>query len=263
MSLHGLDIAYTGLAAYSQQIQVIGNNIANLNTNAFKRNDLRFQDVLYEINQMPGKTQNPNTNNGVGVQFGKGVQISSNPTIFEQGPLIQGVDFDVAISGEGFFRVIDAEGEVFYTRLGAFQPKGIGASGIVHIQTSEGAMRLDPQIRLPGNNDITVVTPTGQVQQGSFSAQLRLTRFQNPDGLEQVGDLLFRETSAVGAITTGVPGVRGFGTIVNGALEGSNVDLLDELVGLVEASQAFSLNSQTFITGNEEVLEAINLSRQA
>lgn len=263
MSLHGLDIAYTGLAAYSRQIQVIGNNIANLNTNAFKRNDIRFQDVLYQIIELPGKSPNQGVNNGVGVELGKGVQVASNPTIFEQGPFVPGVDFDVAISGEGFFRVVDAQGAVFYTRLGAFQPKGVGASGIVNIQTSQGALRLDPPVELPGNNDITTVSPDGVIQQGAFSSQILLTRFQNPDGLVQVGNQLFRATSAVGAQITGLPGTNGLGAIVNGALEGSNVDLLTELVSLVEASQSFNLNSQAFITGNEEILEAINLSQQA
>lgn len=262
MAIPGMTVGATGLYAYSQQISVVGNNIANINTNGFKKSDVRFQDVLYQTLQPPGKSLISQTNNGVGVQLGNGVQISSIRTIFEQGPLVPALDFDVAINGEGFFRVVDANGDVFYTRLGAFQPKGIGASGVVNIQTPNGPVRLDPPITLPGNNAPTTVSPFGVVQQGAFSAQIELTRFQNVDGLEQVGELLFRETAAVGASFTGTPGSAGFGTLADNTLEGSNVELTSELIALILASQAFNLSSQAFVTGNEELLQAIALVQQ-
>ncbi|MBY0585630.1 flagellar hook-basal body complex protein [bacterium] len=261
MAIAGVDTSATGLIAYSGQIAVISNNVANINTAAFKRSEPRFQDILYQQVITPGAPSNLSST-GVGVSYGRGVAVATIPTIFQQGPLEQGTDLDVAINGLGFFRVRDSEGNIFFTRLGAFQPKGVGGTGPINIQVSNQTLTLDPPVVLPGNNAITTVDSLGVVRQGSFTAQINLTQVQNPDGLEQVGDLLFRETVASGATLTTTPGQPGFGTLVENRLEGSNVDLSNELIGLLQASQNFSLNSQAFVTGNEEVRQVIALVQQ-
>ena len=262
MSIGGMNIAATGLGAYSQQLAVVGNNIANVNTSAFKRNDLRFQDMLYQTTTVAGK-QNGLTGTGLGVQFGFGVGPASNPTIFQQGPLNPGQDLDLAINGEGFFQVADADGNTFLTRLGAFQPKGVGSSGLMNLQVAGDTFTLDPPIDLPGQNATTTVSPTGVVQQGTFTAQIQLVRVSNPDGLAQVGELMFKQTPASGALLTGDPGSDGFGTIVDNTLEGSNVDITTGFIQLIGASQNFSLNSQAFVTGNQELQRAIALAQQS
>lgn len=261
MAIRILNIAATGITAYSDAVSVVSNNLANLNTNGFKRSDMRFQDVMYEHLRSAG-IRGSDIPTGVGEQYGQGVSIASVPTIFSQGPLTPGLDLDVAISGEGFFRVLDSQGNAFFTRLGAFQPKGTGASGIVNLQISGETYVLDPPIILPGQNAPTNVSPTGVLTQGTFSAQIELTRFQNNDGLQQVGDLLFLQTPAAGASFTGIPGTDGFGTLVDSTLETSNVNLTNELIDLIEASQGFSLNSRSFQAGNQEILTLIALVQQ-
>lgn len=262
MSIGGMNIAATGLGAYSQQIAVVGNNIANINTSAFKRNDIRFQDMIYQTPTVAGK-QNGLTGTGLGVQLGYGVGIAGNPTIFQQGPLDPGLDLDLAINGIGFFQVADADGNTLLTRLGAFQPKGIGSSGLMNLQIAGDTFTLDPPIDLPGQNAATTVSPTGLVQQGTFTAQIQLVRVSNPDGLAQVGELMFKQTPASGALITGQPGNDGFGTIVDNTLEGSNVDVTSGFIELISASQNFSLNSQAFVTSNQELQRAILLAQQA
>jgi flagellar basal-body rod protein FlgG len=261
MSIRGLDVSATGLTAHSNSISIISNNVANIETAAFKRSEARFQDLLYERFLVPGSPSNLG-DPGLGIEYGRGVGIANIPTIFQQGPFIQGLDLDVAINGPGFFRVRDGEGNIFYTRLGAFQPKGTGASGPINIQVSNQTLVLDPPIVLPGNNAVATIDGQGVVRQGDFSAQITLTQIQNPDGLEQVGDLLFRETVASGATITANPGQPGFGTLVQERLEGSNVDLSNELISLLQASQNFNLNSQAFVTGNEEIRQIVALVQQ-
>lgn len=262
MAIRGLDVPSTGLFAYGEQISVVGNNLANLNTAAFKKSDVRFQDILYELIRVPGTPEFGGTT-GIGVEYGRGVTIASIPTIFKQGAFNQGLDLDVAIDGPGFFRVSDKNGNIFYTRLGAFQPKGIGASGEINLQIGGDTYTLDPAITLPGNAAPVTIAPDGELTQGVFTAQINLYSIQNPDGLLQIGDLLFRETVASGEVTEGTPGTPGFGKLIDNALEASNVDLTEELVQLLGASQGFSLNSQTFATENEEIRLAIALSQQS
>jgi flagellar basal-body rod protein FlgG len=262
MSIRGLDVASTGLAAYSSALAIVSNNVANINTNGFKRSDVRFQDLLYDTFLPPGK-QGQSDETGIGVQYGRGVVIASVPSIFQQGATQPGLDLDVAINGVGFFRVHDIDGNLFLTRLGAFQPKGVGSAGPLNLQIGGKAYTLDPPIVLPGNNAETTVDAFGVVRQGSFTAQLELTSIQNPDGLEQVGDLLFRETAASGESFVGTPGTPGFATLVGQSLEGSNVDLTNEFIQLIETQQAFNLSSQAFVVGNEEIRQAIALVQQS
>jgi flagellar basal-body rod protein FlgG len=261
VAIRGLDTAGTGLTAYSEFISVVSNNVANINTPAFKRSDVRFQDLLYQVTQSPGGLPGADQP-GLGVLYGRGVSLATIFNIFEQGPFVPGLDLDVAISGPGFFRVRDGEGNIFYTRLGAFQPKGAGASGPINIQVSNQTLTLDPPVVLPGNNAVATIDSLGVVRQGSFTGQINLTQVQNLDGLEQVGDLLFRDTVASGGSVTTTPGQPGFGVLVPNRLEGSNVDLSNELITLLQNTQNFSLNSQSFVAANEEIRQLIALSQQ-
>src|SRR5262249_42318592 len=152
-------------------------------------------------------------------------------TDFTHGPLVAGQPVDVAIDGEGFFRVVDQKNQVFYTRLGSFQPKAEGSSGPLNLQLSGQPFTLSPPVVLPGAPGTIDISPTGVVTQGNtVVGQIELVQFRNPDGLLQVGDLLFQQTGASGPPIVGFPGTSNFGRTIEGFLEGSNVDVAKELV---------------------------------
>lgn len=261
MAIRGMDVAATGFASSEFRLDVISNNIANNTTTAFKRSDVNFADLLYEtLKTGGGGTTNPT---GVGVQLGKGVRFASTALDFTQGPLTPGLDLDVAINGEGFFRVVDSQGGIFYTRVGAFQPKGDSAAGVLNLQLGGNVVAIDPPIVLPGAPGVVNVASDGRIFQGDvFVGQFQLVRFRNPLGLLQVGDSLYAATPASGPEIVGTPTDPQFGSLVGGFLEGSNVDIAIELVDLITASQAFNLNSQSFTTGNAELLTTIELVRR-
>lgn len=273
MSLAGIDIAVTGINSSGFNISVIGNNIANLNSDGFKSSTVQFQDLFYGVlllqaRIVPGSpvtqvVQGGTVTNPLGVSFGAGVQVASTFNNFTQGPIVTGLDMDVAINGEGFFRVTDARGNVFYTRNGAFQPKADGATGPLNLQLPQGPVTLDPPIVLPGAPGVPSVNADGQVFEGTtFVGQMELVRFRNPDGLLQVGDLLFAATDVAGPEIVGRPNSSGFGVTVNGSLESSNVDLAGQLVNLLQASQAFGYSSQSLSTGIIEIDRTLELARQ-
>lgn len=260
MAIRGIDTAVTGLSAAEASLDVISNNIANNTTTAFKRSDAQFADIFYEMLLQPGIGIDVPT--GVGVSLGKGTQLATTALDFTQGPLTPGLDLDAAIQGEGFFRVTDNEGNVFYTRVGAFQPKGEAAAGPLNLQLGGTVVVLSPPVILPGVLGTVTITNDGQVFQGdTFAGQIELVRFRNPQGLLQVGDSLYSATPASGPEIPGLPGDPQFGSLVGGFLEGANVDIANELIGLINASQAFNLNSQALTTGNAELLTAIQLSQ--
>ena len=249
----------TGLVAFANQLDVIGNNLANSTTAAFKRQDAVFADIFYEAVHPAGSPAEPPS--GLGVSYGYGTQIAGTPLDFSQGPTVAGIDLDVLIAGDGFFRVLDETGKAFYTRLGAFQPKGVGAAGALNLQLSGRSFVLDPAITLPGVNDDVRITPEGDVFQGeAFAGRFELVDFRNPSGLLARENLLFEESLASGPPVLGAPGGPGFGLTVSNSLEGSNVDFASELVTLIDASRGFQLSSESFRVGNEEVIEAIGLA---
>lgn len=260
MAIRGIDTARTGLDAAETRLDVVSNNVANSATFAFKRSDVNFADFFYQVLDLPGADLDPPS--GVGVEFGKGVLLGSTVLDLTQGPLTEGLDLDVAINGPGFFRVVDGAGNVFYTRLGTFQPKGEAVAGPLNLQLGGNVVLLDPPLILPGATGQVTVSSDGQLFQGNVPVgRFQLVRFPNPEGLLQVGDSLYAESPASGPPIVGNPQDPGFGTLLGGFVEGSNVDIAQELIDLISASQAFNLNSQALTTGNEELLTAIQVAQ--
>lgn len=260
--MKALSIAATGMLSQQLNVEVISNNIANLNTTAFKRQRAEFQDLLYQnIERMGSNSSDAGTIVPTGIQIGVGVKTGSVYRITEQGNLIPtGNPLDVAINGRGMFRVQMPSGEDAYTRAGAFQlsPQG-------QIVTSEGFV-VQPGITVPQEaTDISINT------QGEVSAkidgqnipqvvgQLELSLFPNESGLEAKGDNLYMETPASGPANVGVPFTPGFGGIVQEFLETSNVNAVSEITNLITAQRAYEMNSRVIATADEMMSAATGL----
>jgi flagellar basal-body rod protein FlgG len=267
MALRALSIAATGGRAMMQQIDTIANNLANVNTTAYKRTRANFADLLYQqVHRAgfgePGRNQSP-----TGESFGTGVRLVSTEKLFEQGTLQNtNRDLDFAIEGDGFFRVILPDQTLAYTRAGNLN---LDAEG--NLVTSQGLL-LDPQIVVNPNISRIFVDSTGLVQ--GFDpqtpetletlGQLELTRFINPGGLEAIGENLYRQTPAAGDRIEGLPGQgqgQGIGIIRQGFLEQSNVDVVKELVDLIQAQRAFEINSKSIETA-DQILQNVNQIRR-
>lgn len=279
MSIGTIAISASGLETYTDSLGVIANNLANLNTNAFKGSSASFREQLYWTLNQPGNQQQGRLG-PLGRQYGLGVSVGNIQTNFDTGPAVTGLNFDALINdapnvnGPAFFRVIDSQGQVFYTRLGSFQPKGAGASGPINLQLPDGPFRLanivDGKVvplSLPGGSafpGLPSFNPDGSIDEGgSTGLRVQLVRFRNPDGLIQKGELLFRQGPNTGGEIVGFPGDPGFGPLVEGSLEGSNVELSTELVNLLNTSNAFNFNAQSFQAGNTELVNLLTVARQA
>jgi flagellar basal-body rod protein FlgG len=266
MPLRALSIAATGGRALMGQIDTIANNLANVNTTAFKRQRANFADLFYQQVSRAGFGEAGRNQNPTGLSFGTGVRLVSTEKLFEQG-VLQATqrDFDLAIDGAGFLRVRQADGTtVAYTRAGNLN---IDREG--NLVTADGLL-LDPPITVPDNVTRIFIDQTGRVQgfdpqnQDTLQdlGQLELTRFVNPAGLEAVGDNLYRETPAAGTRIEGQPAQDPtFGLIRQGFLEQSNVDVVRELVDLITAQRAFETNAKT-IEAADQVLQAVNNLRR-
>ncbi len=266
MALRALSIAATGGRALMNQIDTIANNLANVNTTAFKRQRANFADLFYQQVARagfgePGRNQNP-----TGLSFGTGVRLVSTEKLFEQG-VLQATqrDLDLAVDGAGFLRVRQPDGSTLaYTRAGNLSVDRDG-----NIVTSDGLL-LDPPVSVPDNVTRIFIDQTGRVQgfdpqnQDTLQdlGQLELTRFINPAGLEAIGDNLYRETPAAGTRIEGQPGQDPtFGLIRQGFLESSNVDVIKELVDLITAQRAFEVNSKSIETA-DQILQTVNNLRR-
>lgn len=258
MPLRAMTVGYTGVVAHSQKLAVIGNNLANLQTAGFKKGEVRFEDIYYQTTKgsdAPGATTTP-----LGIQIGLGTQVSATPFDNRQGPLQAGNDLDAAISGEGFFRVKDNDGGVFYTRYGNFYPKTDSATGPIHLQTARGPLTLEPAIVLPGAPGQLTINTDGVIFQGETQVgQLELVQFRNPQGLLRWDDQLFQQTSQSGPEISGRPQEGTFGAIVGGFLEGSNVDFATELTDLLTTSQGYNLGAEAVRAGNQRLLGFLQL----
>lgn len=266
MTLRALSIAATGGRAMMQKIDTIANNLANVGTTGFKRSRTNFADLLYQQVQRagfgtPGVNQQP-----TGTFFGTGVRLVSTEKNFQQGALEEtGQPLDLAIEGEGFFRVTLPDGRIAYSRSGNFKKDSEG-----NMVTSEG-FRLEPQITIPDNAIGVSIDQTGLVfivdpatpDVLSQVGQLEISRFVNPPGLEAVGDNLYLPTPASGPAVDGIPGQGdlGFGSIKQGFLEDSNVDVVRELVDLIQAQRAFEINANSIQAG-DEILQTVNNLRR-
>jgi len=260
--MRALDIGATGMLAQQQNVEVVANNLANMNTTGFLRRRTEFHDLLYQNLRRVGSTSSDaGTVVPSGVQLGLGVKLAAVYRIHDQGNLAATDNtFDLAIQGEGFFQIQLPDGETSYTRDGTFQ---LNADG--EIVTHDGYTVL-PGITVPNNAVDVTINQAGEVLvklQGQVAlqnvGQLQIATFPNEPGLEAIGSNLYLETPASGAATTGSPQDTGFGTILQGFLETSNVNAVEEITNLISAQRAYEMNSKVIQTSDEMMGTLTNL----
>jgi len=255
--MRALDTAATGMAAQDLRVQVIAGNIANMATTGFKSQRAEFQDLIYEHVQRIGAQSSDQGNIlPVGVELGSGVKTVGTPRLMTQGTLSQtGNVLDVAVQGDGFFKIQMPDGTFSYTRDGSFKMDAQG-----RVVTSEGYV-VQPGITIPQNSSGLTINNQGQVSvtlpnstTSTLLGQLTLTRFINNAGLQGNGDNLYTATPASGTPQDGLPGIDGAGTLLQGSLEQSNVEAVTEISNLIAAQRAYEMNSKV-ITAADEMLQ--------
>lgn len=255
--------AASGMKAQQLQVDTIANNIANVNTVSFKKNELAFRDMFYQTYREPGAPTGQQRMTPTGLQVGSGAEIASSLKIFNQGEVQPtAAPYDMAILGQGFFRVLLGSGDFRYTRDGSFRPDGNGT-----LVTAEG-YQLDPPVRIPPDAIEVTISEDGTVavrkSEGSAAepvSNISLFRFANPTGLKAVGGNLYVETESSGTAQQQSPGTTGTGTIKQGAIERSNVTVVDELVGLIMAQRNYEVNSRAIRVSDEMLQQVNNLIR--
>ncbi len=260
--MRSLSIASTGMAAQQMTIDVIANNLANVSTTGFKKSSAEFEELLYQTFKAAGTT----TSLGplpVGIQLGSGVQPASVHKIFVQGDFEQTQNaLDIAIEGDGFFQVTLPDGTTAYTRTGSFKLDSEGT-----VVTAEG-LPLLPTIAIPADTQQISVSPEGAISatvagvtEPVILGTLELARMINVAGLNSVGKNLYQVTAASGEPITGAPGKEGFGTLLQGFLESSNVNIAEEMVKMIVAQRAYEINSKAIQTSDEMLSLVNNLKR--
>ena len=252
--MRSLDIASTGMLAQQRNVEVISNNLANMNTTAFQRRRTEFHDLIYQDLRQVGSTSSDSGNVvPTGVQLGLGVKLAAVYSIHEQGNLTATDNsFDMAVQGKGFFPIQLPTGETGYTRDGTFQLNQNG-----QIVTHDGYL-LDPGLTVPQAAIDVTINASGQVLasiEGQVAlqnvGQIQLATFQNEPGLQAIGDNLLLETPASGSPILGNPAAVGFGSILQGFLETSNVNAVEEISHLISAQRAYEMNSKVIQTSDE------------
>lgn len=246
-------IAKTGLDAQQTQMAVVTNNLANVNTTGFKRGRAVFADLLYQTVRQPGAQSSQDSQLPSGLMLGTGVRSVATEKLFTQGNIVQtGNQLDLAVNGRGFFQILLPDGTRAYSRDGSFQ---LSANG--ELVNSNG-YALDPGITIPEQTQSVTIGADGTVSvlvAGESSptevGQLQLADFINPAGLQPMGENLFLETAASGDPQAGTPGEDGVGTLVQGSLESSNVNVVEELVNMIETQRAYEMNSKAIATTDE------------
>ena len=253
-----LYIAATGMNAQQAQMDVISNNLANVSTNGFKGSRAVFEDLLYQTVRQPGANSTQQTELASGSQLGTGVQQVATERLYTQGNLQQtGNSKDVMINGSGFFQVLMPDGTTAYTRDGSFQTDNNG-----QLVSSSGYV-LQPPITVPSNaltmtvgRDGTVsVTTPGTVAPTQIGS-IQVSNFVNPAGLESLGENLYAETGASGTAQTSTPGTNGTGVLMQGFVETSNVNVVEEMVNMIQTQRAYEINSKA-ITTSDQMLQKI------
>jgi flagellar basal-body rod protein FlgG len=260
--MRALNIAATGMLAQQMNVEVISNNLANMNTTAFKRQRADFQDLLYQnLERVGANSSDSGTILPSGIQVGVGVKTGAVYRITEQGNLVStGNTYDMAVQGNGYFRVQMPSGEDSYTRAGSFQlsPQGQNV-------TAKGYL-VQPVITVPqGTTDVSI-NENGEVQvkmAGQTApqtvGQIEIASFFNEAGLEAIGDNTFLETPASGPANVGVPGTNGFGTVLQGFLETANVNAVQEITNLITAQRAYEMNAKVITAADEMMSTMSNL----
>ena len=257
--LRALFTSATGLAAQQFNLDVVAHNIANASTTGFKRSRADFQDLVYQTMREPGAQTGANSQLPTGSQVGLGVSVGTTAASFTQGTIQNtGGSYDVAIKGDGFFKVLLPDGTNAYTRSGALAIDGTGK-----LVTSEG-YAVQPEIIIPPNASDVSISSEGQVSvklAGQAASQqvgqLQLSRFVNPAGLRAMGGNLFRPSDASGQATEGAPGTQGLGTLLHHSLESSNVDIVEEMVRMIVLQRAYDTNSKV-VQAADEMLATTN-----
>lgn len=261
--IRSLWTAASGMQAQSVNIDVISNNLANVNTTGFKKSRADFQDLLYENLRQAGVASSSGSQVPTGIQIGHGTRPVATQKIFIQGDYQKTEnELDMAVEGEGFFQIMQPNGEIAYSRAGSFKLDKDGS-----IVTSDGYL-MEPGLSLPSDTTALSIGTDGTVsviQAGDTEATeigtIELARFINPAGLKSIGRNLYLPTSASGDVTTGTAGEDGFGTIAQGYLEMSNVSVVDEMVNMIVAQRAYEINSKAIQTADEMLQMANSIKR--
>ena len=262
--MRALNTAATGMMAMELNVQVISNNLANMTTTGYKRQRAEFQDLLYDhVSRIGTQTSSQGNILPVGIDLGSGVKAVGTPRLMTQGTLSQtGGSLDVAIRGDGFFKVQMPDGTYSYTRDGTFQMDAQG-----RIVTAQGNLVM-PGVTIPSNATGLTINAQGQVSvipQGSTTpqilGQLTLTRFINQAGLLPIGDNLYTETPASGTPQDGFPNTDGAGDLQQGSLEQSNVNSVTEITNLISAQRAYEMNSKVITAADQMLQSTANLMR--
>ncbi|MDX2504546.1 MAG: flagellar basal-body rod protein FlgG [Gammaproteobacteria bacterium] len=246
-------VAKTGLDAQQTRLQVVSNNLANASTTGFKKDRAVFEDLIYQNIRQPGAQATQDTTLPSGLMLGTGVRVAATQKMHLQGNIIQtGNSLDLAVQGDGFFQILRPNGDLAYTRDGSFQ---IDEQG--RMVTSDG-MLLDPAITLPENTLSVTVGLDGTVsvlEPGNVAptnvGTIETASFINPAGLMPIGDNQFLETVSSGSPATGIPGEDNRGGLLQGSLESSNVNTVEELVNLIETQRTFEMNSKSLSTADQ------------
>jgi flagellar basal-body rod protein FlgG len=259
MGSSAMHIARTGLDAQDARMRVVSNNLANVNTTGFKRDRASFQTLAYQVVTAPGAASTSQTQYATGINMGTGVKIQGTQRIETQGSLqTTGNSLDMALDGDGFFQIQMPDGTLGYTRAGNFSRSPQG-----QLNTSQGYQEM-PGTTVPAGPPSSTVGTDGTVSatlQGQTEAsqigQIQVATFPNSAGLQAKGDNYLIETSASGAASVGNPGEGGRGMIRQGMLEGSNVNVVEELVDMIETQRAYEVNSK-MISATDEMLKYVN-----
>ncbi|WP_248886183.1 flagellar basal-body rod protein FlgG [Acidithiobacillus acidisediminis] len=258
--MRSLYVAATGLEGEQTKMDVIANNLANVNTTGFKQSRAVFQDLLYQNLRQPGAQSSQTTQYPSGLQLGTGVRVVATERLMTQGNLTQtGNSLDVGINGQGFFQILEPNGTIAYTRDGTFQLNNQG-----QLVTANGYL-LQPPVTIPPNAQSITIGEDGTVSvvlPGQAAPQqvgtIQLANFINPTGLQSIGDNLYLQTGSSGAPQTGQPSLNGLGTVQQGYLESSNVNVVSELVNMISTQRAYEINSKAVSTSDAMLGYAIN-----
>ena len=251
-------VAKTGLDAQQTRMNVISNNLANVNTTGFKRDRAVFEDMLYQNVKQAGGQTDANSQAPTGLMLGTGVRIVATEKLHSQGNMVTTQNpLDLAISGDGYFQIAKGDGSLAYTRDGGFK---ISATG--QLVTSSGAL-LQPAINIPNTASSVTVGRDGTVSielaagGAQVLGQIQIARFVNPSGLQSLGQNLMKDTPASGAPQVLAPGVAGAGSLMQGTLEASNVNVVEEMVNMIETQRAYEINSKA-ISAVDGMLRFLN-----
>ena len=252
-------IAKTGLDAQQTNMSVISHNLSNVNTTGYKRDRAVFNDLIYQNMRQVGAQSSETTELPSGLMIGTGVRVVATQKTHSQGNIVQTDNpLDMAIQGKGYFQVLHPDGSIVFTRDGTFS---LSADGVI---VTPNGYELQPSITVPTDATSITVGSDGVVsamQPGSSAptqiGQIELAYFANPQGLEPIGENLYRESAASGGVNTAVPGTDSTGTLIQGSLESSNVNVVEELVNMIETQRAYEMNSKAIST-TDEMLSYIN-----